>query len=102
MTAASTQVTTPLTQVGLSSAVDERLTHAAHSEAMPVQLEGFEAEAEGRRQWINDQRTRDRRYPLGRPLRSALGARWQVSNWAARLQRQPIPRADIVRGPAST
>ena len=53
MTAPSTQVTTLLTQFGLTTAAEElvpRLTQAGHPEAMPVLLEVFEAEAEARRQ----------------------------------------------------
>ena len=53
MTAPSTQVTTLLTQFGLTTAAEElvpRLTQAGHHEAMPVLLEVFEAEAEARRQ----------------------------------------------------
>ena len=53
MTAPSTQVTTLLTQFGLTTAAEElvpRRTQAGHPEAMPVLLEVLEAEAEARRQ----------------------------------------------------
>ena len=53
MTAPSTQVTTLLTQFGLTTAAEElvpRLTQAGYPEALPVLLEVLEAEAEARRQ----------------------------------------------------
>ena len=53
MTAPSTQVTTLLTQFGLTTAAEElvpRLAQAGHPEALPVLLEVLEAEAEARRQ----------------------------------------------------
>ena len=53
MTAASTQVTSPLTQAG-------------HREAMPVQVEVFEAEAEPRRQRRTSWLRRASRLPPGK------------------------------------
>ena len=53
MTAQSTQVTTRLTQFGLTTAAVElvpRMTQAGHHDAMPVLLEVLKAEADARRQ----------------------------------------------------
>ena len=69
MTAPSTQVTTLLTQFGLTTAAEElvpRLTQAGHPEAMPVLLEVFEAEAEARRQRRISRLRRASRLPPGK------------------------------------
>ena len=69
MTAPSTQVTTLLTQFGLTTAAEElvpRLTQAGHSEAMAVLLEVFEAEAEARRQRRIARLRRAARLPPGK------------------------------------
>ena len=69
MTAPSTQVTTLLTQFGLTTAAEEfvpRLTQAGHHEAMPVLLEVFEAEAEARRQRRITRLRRASRLPPGK------------------------------------
>ncbi len=69
MTAPSTQVTTLLTQFGLTTAAEElvpRLTQAGHPEAMPVLLEVFEAEAEARRQRRIARLRRAARLPPGK------------------------------------
>ena len=69
MTAPSTQVTTLLTQFGLTTAAEElvpRLTQAGHAEAMPVLLEVFEAEAEARRQRRVTRLRRASRLPPGK------------------------------------
>ena len=69
MTVPSTQVTTLLTQFGLTTAADElvpRLTQAGHPEAMPVLLEVFEAEAEARRQRRITRLRRASRLPPGK------------------------------------
>ena len=69
MTAPSTQVTTLLTQFGLTTAAEElvpRLTQAGHPEAMPVLLEVFEAEAEARRQRRITRLRRASRLPPGK------------------------------------
>ena len=69
MTAPSTQVTTLLTQFGLTTAAEElvpRLTQAGHSEAMAVLLEVFEAEAEARRQRRVARLRRAARLPPGK------------------------------------
>ena len=69
MTAPSTQVTTLLTQFGLTTAAEElvpRLTQAGCPEAMPVLLEVFEAEAEARRQRRITRLRRASRLPPGK------------------------------------
>ncbi len=69
MTVPSTQVTTLLTQFGLTTAADELvpwLTQAGHPEAMPVLLEVFEAEAEARRQRRITRLRRASRLPPGK------------------------------------
>ena len=69
MTAPSTQVTTLLTQFGLTTAAEEfvpRLTQAGHHEAMPVLLEVFEAEADARRQRRITRLRRASRLPPGK------------------------------------
>ena len=69
MTAASTQVTSLLTQFGLTTAAEEmvpRLTQAGHPEAMPVLVEVFEAEAEARRQRRITRLRRASRLPPGK------------------------------------
>ena len=69
MTAPSTQVTTLLTQFGLTTAAEElvpRLTQAGCPEAMPVLLEVFEAEAEARRQRRVTRLRRASRLPPGK------------------------------------
>ena len=69
MTASSTQVTTLLTQFGLTTAAEElvpRLTQAGHPEAMSVLLEVFEAEAEARRQRRITRLRRASRLPPGK------------------------------------
>ena len=68
MTAPSTQVTSLLTQFGLTTAAEElvpRLTEAGHPEAMPVLVEVFEAEAEARRQRRITRLRRASRLPPG-------------------------------------
>ena len=69
MTAPSTQVTSLLTQFGLTTAAEElvpRLTEAGHPEAMPVLVEVFEAEAEARRQRRITRLRRASRLPPGK------------------------------------
>ena len=69
MTAPSTQVTTLLTQFGLTTAAEElvpRLTQAGHPEALPVLLEVLEAEAEARRQRRIARLRRAARLPPGK------------------------------------
>ena len=69
MTAPSAQVTTLLTQFGLTAAAEElvpRLTQAGHPEAMPVLLEVLEAEAEARRQRRVARLRRAARLPPGK------------------------------------
>ena len=69
MTAPSTQVTSLLTQFGLTTAAEElvpRLTQAGHPEAMPVLVEVFEAEAEARRQRRVTRLRRASRLPPGK------------------------------------
>ena len=69
MTAPSTQVTTLLTQFGLTTAAEElvpRLTQAGHPEALPVLLEVLEAEAEARRQRRVARLRRAARLPPGK------------------------------------
>ena len=69
MTAPSTQVTSLLTQFGLTTAAEEmvpRLTQAGHPEAMPVLVEVFEAEAEARRQRRITRLRRASRLPPGK------------------------------------
>ena len=69
MTAASTQVTSLLTQFGLTTAAEElvpRLTEAGHPEALPVLVEVFEAEAEARRQRRVTRLRRASRLPPGK------------------------------------
>ena len=78
MTAPSTQVTTLLTQFGLTTAAEElvpRLTQAGHPEAMPVLLEVFEAEAEARRQRRVARLRRGARLPPGKTLLDTDGCR---------------------------
>ena len=75
MTAPSTQVTTLLTQFGLTTAAEElvpRLTQAGHPEAMPVLLEVFEAEAEARRQRRITRLRRASRLPPGKTFATTL------------------------------
>ena len=69
MTAPSTQVTSLLSQFGLTTAAEElvpRLTRAGHPEAMPVLVEMFEAEAEARRQRRITRLRRASRLPPGK------------------------------------
>ena len=69
MTAPSTQVTSLLTQFGLTTAAEElvpRLTQAGHPEALPVLVEVFEAEAEARRQRRVTRLRRASRLPPGK------------------------------------
>ena len=69
MTVPSTQVTSLLTQFGLTTAAEElvpRLTEAGHPEAMPVLVEVFEAEAEARRQRRITRLRRASRLPPGK------------------------------------
>ena len=67
MTAPSTQVTTLLTQFGLTTAAEEPVPRqAGHSEAMAVLLEVFEAEAEARRQRRVARLRRAARLPPGK------------------------------------
>ncbi len=69
MTVASTQVTTLLTQFGLTTAAEElvpRLTQAGHPEALPVLLEVLEAETEARRQRRVARLRRAARLPPGK------------------------------------
>ena len=69
MTAVSTQVTSLLTQFGLTTAAGElvpRLTQAGCPEAMPVLVEVFEAEAEARRQRRVTRLRRASRLPPGK------------------------------------
>ena len=69
MTAPSTQVTSLLTQFGLTTAAEElvpRLTQASCPEAMPVLVEVFEAEAEARRQRRVTRLRRASRLPPGK------------------------------------
>ena len=69
MTAPSTQVTSLLTQFGLTTAAEElvpRLTEAGHPEAMPVLVEVVEAEAEARRQRRITRLRRASRLPPGK------------------------------------
>ena len=66
---ASTQVTSLLSQFGLTTAAEElvpRLTEAGHPGAMPVLVEVFEAEAEARRQRRITRLRRASRLPPGK------------------------------------
>ncbi len=69
MTAPSTQVTSRLTQFGLTTAAAElvpRMTQAGHHDAMPVLLEVLEAEADARRQRRITRLRRASRLPPGK------------------------------------
>ena len=94
MTATSTQVTSLLSQFGLTTAAEElvpRLTEAGDSGAMPVLVEVFEAEAQVRRQrWITRAPgvAEHRRPLLGNPsARDAHG-----SSGGDRRAHRPPPR----------
>ena len=81
MTAPSTQVTTLLTQFGLTTAAEElvpRLTQAGHPEALPVLLEVLEAEAEARRQRRIARLRRAARLPPGKTFATLDTGRWPV------------------------
>ena len=85
MTVPSTQVTSLLTQFGLTTAAEElvpRLTEAGHPEAMPVLVEVFEAEAEARRQRRITRLRRASRLPPGKTFATLDTGRFPAPAYA--------------------
>ena len=97
MTAPSTQVTSLLTQFGLTTAAEElvlRLTEAGHPEAMPVLVEVFEAEAEARRQRRITRLRRASRLPPGKTFATLDTGRFpaKVAQQAGDAGHRGVPR----------